>query len=134
MTGKHAPNVYQQMQVLGTDPRRLVVLLCHALVRYLGRAQSAIERSDHEAKGRALVHADRVLSELICSLDLDIGGDLAERLRDLYAHLQRQLVDVDLQDDLDRLSYVREIAGKLADAWEEAARLCQEEQRSHEVA
>lgn len=130
MMANHAPNAYQEMQVLGSDPRRLVVLLCQALTRYLVRAHSAIERRDYEAKSRALVHAEQVLSELICSLDLEIGGDLAERLRGLYAHLQMQLVDVDLQDDLDRLRYVMEIAEKLRDAWEEAARRCPEEKQS----
>lgn len=134
MTGRQAPNVYQQTQVLGSDPRSLVVLLCQALVRYLARAQNAIERRDYEAKAVALVHAEQVLSELICSLDLEIGGDLAGKLRDLYAHLQRQLVDVDLQDDLDRLAYVVEIAEKLRDAWEEAADRCEEEDRKQKAA
>ena len=127
MAGYHAPNAYQEVQVLGSDPRRLVVMLCQALTRYLVRAHNAIERRDYEAKSQALILAEQVLSELICSLDPDVGGDLAEKLRGLYAHLQLQLVDVDLQDDLDRLRYVIEIAEKLRDAWEEAAGKCQSE-------
>ncbi|MGC9319480.1 MAG: flagellar export chaperone FliS [Armatimonadota bacterium] len=125
---KDAPQAYQQMQVLGSDPRRLVVLLCQALVTYLRRTESAIRARDYRTKGAALCQAQAIFSELICSLDTGIGGDLAERLRALYAHLQRQLVDVDLQDDLDRLAYVTEIAEKLGDAWEEALRRCQQEE------
>lgn len=128
MASKYAPQAYQEMQVLGSDPRQLVVLLCQALVRYLVRTEEAIKREDWETKAAAVIRAQQILSELICALDEEIGGELATQLRALYAHLQRQLVDVDLQDDLDRLAYIIEIASKLVNAWEEALERCQEQQ------
>jgi len=128
MASRYAPEAYQEMQVLGSDPRQLILLLCQALVRYLTRAKDAIERRDWETKAEALGRAQQIFSELICALDEEVGGELAEQLRALYAHLQRQLVDVDLQDDLDRLAYVTEIAMKLVNAWEEALERCQHEE------
>ncbi|MGI5817241.1 MAG: flagellar export chaperone FliS [Armatimonadota bacterium] len=128
MASKYAPEAYQEMQVLGSDPRQLVVLLCQALVRYLMRADDAIRRRDWETKSAALCRAQQIFSELICSLDEEIGGELAEQLRALYVHLQRQLVDVDLQDDLDRLAYVSEMAARLVNAWEEALERCREQE------
>lgn len=129
MASRYAPEAYQEMQVFGSDPRQLVVLLCRALVRYLTRARDAIGRRDWETKSAALIRAQQILSELTCSLDTEIGGDLARGLRDLYTHLQLQLVDVDLQDDLDRLSYVIEIAVKLVNAWEEALERCRDQEQ-----
>jgi flagellar protein FliS len=134
MASKYAPEAYQEMQVIGSDPRQLVVLLCQALVRYLIRTEDAIKREDWETKADSVNRAQQILSELICSLDEEVGGELAEQLRALYAHLQRQLVDVDLQDDLDRLDYVMEIATKLANAWEEALERCQEQQMQERAA
>ncbi|MFO8081846.1 MAG: flagellar export chaperone FliS [Armatimonadota bacterium] len=134
MTSKYAPEAYQEMQVLGSDPRQLVVMLCQALLRYLVRTEEAIKREDWETKAAAVIRAQQILSELICALDEEIGGELATQLRALYAHLQRQLVDVDLQDDLDRLAYVIEIANKLVNAWEEALERCQEQQRQERAA
>lgn len=134
MASKYAPDAYQEMQVLSSDPRELVVLLCQALVRYLVRAEDAIKREDWEAKSEALVRAQQIFSELICSLDEEVGGELTQQLRALYAHLQRQLVDVDLQDDLDRLDYVLEVANKLTNAWEEALERCQEQQLQERAA
>ena len=104
-------------------------MLCRAIVRYLTRARDAIGRRDWETKSAALIRAQQILSELTCSLDTEIGGDLARGLRDLYTHLQLQLVDVDLQDDLDRLSYVIEIAVKLVNAWEEALERCRDQEQ-----
>jgi flagellar protein FliS len=127
MTTRYAPDAYQQMQVLSSDPRMLVLLLCQALVRNLLRARRAIESGDYEEKSLALTQASDILDELICSLRVDVGGELAQNLCALYAHLQAQLVEVDLRDDLDRLGYVDSIAGKLANAWEEALERCQQQ-------
>lgn len=133
MRSRYAPEAYQEMQVLGSDPRELVVLLCQALVRYLIRAEGAIRRRDYETKADALNRAQQILSELICALDEEIGGELAQQLRRLYLHLQLQLVDVDLQDDLDRLAYVTDIARRLVNAWEEALDRCQHEELTQKV-
>ena len=127
MASRYAPEAYQEMQVIGADPRELVILLCRALVGYLVRAENAIERGDYETKAHALARSQEIFSELVCALDTEVGGELAEQLGALYAHLQRQLVDVDLQDDLDRLSYVKEIAQKLVNAWKEALDKCREQ-------
>jgi len=128
MASRYAPEAYQEMQVLGSEPRQLVLLLCQALVRYLTRAEGAIKRRDWETKSASLGRAQLILTEMICTLDEEVGGELAQQLRALYSHLQRQLVDVDLQDDLDRLAYVTEIAMKLVNAWEEALETCQHEE------
>jgi len=129
MGPRYAPQAYQEMQVLSADPRQLVVLLCQALVRYLVRAEDAIRRRDYEAKSAAINRAQGILSELSCALDDEVAGELSEQLRALYAHLQMQLVDVDLQDDLDRLAYVTEIATKLVNAWEEALERCRQQEQ-----
>ena len=134
MASRYAPEAYQEMQVIGSDPRELIVLLCRALVGYLVRAEGAMRRGDYEAKASAIMRSQQIFTELICSLDTEIGGGLSEQLRALYAHLQRQLVDVDLQDDRDRLAYVTEIAQKLVNAWEEALQKCREQETTQKAA
>lgn len=124
-----APQAYQQTQVLGSDPRRLVILMCQALVRFLERAERAIQRRDFEAKADALYRAQAVLSELECSLDAAAGGELAASLRRFYAGLARRIAEVDLRDDLELLGEVIAGARRLADTWEEALRLCLEAER-----
>lgn len=126
---EYAPQAYREVQVHGADSRRLVVLLFQGLVKFLARAHIAMQEREHEAKARALNRAQGILGELICALNEEKMPDLARSLRALYAHLQRELVEVDLQDDRERLAYVTEIAEKLRDAWEEAWRKCQEQER-----
>lgn len=122
-----APSAYQEVQVRGTDPRGLVTLLFQGLMKFLVRARAAVEEQDYAKKADALSKAQGILSELICSLDEEKAPDLAPSLKALYAHLQRELVEVDLQDDVERLAYVTEIAQMIRDAWEEALQICQQQ-------
>jgi len=126
----HAPHAYRQVQVDGADHRRLVVLLTQALVKFLGRARDAVAEGDLETKATALARARAILSELYCSLDEAAGGDLARNLQALYSHWHEELVSVDLEDDLERLDYVISCAQQLAEAWQEAYRICQNQQRA----
>lgn len=126
---EYAPKAYQEVQVRGADPRRLVVLLFQGLVKFLTRARVAMQEGNYEAKTRALNSAQGILSELFCALDEEKAPELAGPLKGLYAHLQRELVEADLQDDLERLEYVSETAQKLYDAWEEALEKCQQQER-----
>lgn len=124
MMATRAPQAYQQTRVLGSDPRRLVVLMCQGLVGFLEQADRAIQRNDFEAKANALYRAQLILSELQCSLDVNAGGELAVNLRRLYAYLSRQIIEVDLSDDRKRLAEVIADSRRLAHTWEEALRLC----------
>ncbi len=129
-----APHAYQQTQVLGSDQRQLTVLMFQALLRYVTRAEHAVRRNDLETKADALAKAQAVLSELICSLDDEIDGELVGGLRRLYAWLQRQMVEVDICDDLDVLADVTDMTRRLADAWEEALRICRQEESASRAA
>jgi len=122
----NAPGAYQEVQVRGADRRGLVVLLFQGLLKFLTRAHAALEARDYASKADALSKAQAILSELICSLDEEKAPDLSRSLKALYAHLQRELVEADLTDDLQRLCYAIEIVQKLAKAWEEALRTCQQ--------
>ncbi len=125
-----APGAYQEVQVRGADRRGLVVLLFRGLLKFLARARRAVKERDYARKADALGKAQGILSELICALDDDKAPDLSPSLRALYAHLQRELVEVDLGDDLDRLAYVTEIAERLCGAWEEALQICQQQRKA----
>ncbi len=123
-------NTYQQTQVEGVDQDYLVILLMQALIKFLNRATHAVADGDFETKANALAKAGAVLTELMCSLDDEEGGELAGQLRDLYTHWQVQLVNADIEDDLDTLNYVRQAVKGLADAWQEAWDKCQREKNS----
>ncbi len=123
----YAPHSYQQNQVEGADSHRLVVLLMQALVKFLHRAADAIRSGDYAGKAEALSRAQGIISELLCSLDVEAGGEVGANLEALYGHWQSELTRADLEDDERAADYVRECAENLATAWQEAWEKCRQQ-------
>jgi flagellar protein FliS len=112
---------YQRIEVESASPRRLVVMLFDAAVRFLYQAQEAMGRCDYEGQCEAIVRVQDILSELTCALDPN-AGEIAGQLGSLYSYMYSQLVEANLRDDVELL---REITGQMEqmrDAWAGAER------------
>ena len=94
---------YREVQVMSASPARLTVLLFEHLEVVMRRAQTAI-RSDHvEQRVANLSRAREIVTELLGTLDIDRGGQIAIDLSMLYGFLQAELVDVGMRRDVVRL-------------------------------
>ena len=112
---------YQRVEVESADPRRLVVMLFEAAVRFLYRAQEAMGACDYEGQCEAIVRVQDILSELTCALNPD-AGEIAGQLGTLYSYIYSQLVEANLRDDQELLREITSQMEQLRDAWAEAER------------
>jgi flagellar secretion chaperone FliS len=112
---------YQRVDVESADPRRLVVMLFEAAVRFLYQAREAMARRDYEKQCGAIIRVQDILSELTCALDPD-AGEIAGQLRALYSYIYGQLVEANLHDDLELLGAIAGQVEQMRDAWAEAER------------
>ncbi len=110
-------DVYQRTQVDTASPARLVVMLYDGAIRFLRQGQTAMQQRDREKQNHYLVRAQRIITELASSLDMEAGGDIAANLMALYQFMHEQLVLANLQDDMDRVQKVREMLESLREAW-----------------
>jgi len=119
------------------DKGAVLLVLYNAAIELLAEAKSAIERHDIVEKGRHLSQTHAIISELLASLDLDIGGDMARSLRDLYVFMLEQIARANINNDANSLDVVISLLRTLYGGWEgavasERARISQEnERRSH---
>ncbi|MFI5179758.1 MAG: flagellar export chaperone FliS, partial [Vicinamibacterales bacterium] len=74
-------------------------------------------RRDIKAKRDALSRAFAIISELQSTLDLDKGGDIAERLDALYGYANFRLLDASAQNDVKPIDEVRRVIETLRDGW-----------------
>ena len=119
---------YQRVEVESADPRRLVVMLFDAAVRFLHQAQGAMGRRDYEGQCEAIVRVQDILCELRCALDPD-AGEIAGQLGTLYSYMYSQLVEANLRDDLELLREITRQMEQMRDAWAEAERRERQEMR-----
>ncbi len=118
----NAYQVYRQTQAQTADPGELVCMLYRGAVRFVSAAVEAIEKRDVEASHNNLVRAQAIVAELSETLDVERGGQFAQRLQAIYEYLNQRLLDANLRKDADAAREVERFLRDLLPAWEEAAR------------
>src|SRR5712691_7111366 len=96
----------------------MVVLLYRGAARFVGAAAEAIEAVDIPAAHTSLVQAQAIITELAATLDLERGGQLARDLLNIYAYLNRRLVEANLRKDAGPVREVNRLLRELLPAWE----------------
>lgn len=108
---------YQEVAVRSASPGQLVVMVYDHLLLSLRRARLAHEQANLELRLASLDRARNALGELLASLDLERGGELAHQLNGLYAFLLGELVDLGLRPSVERLDRVTAMAAELREAF-----------------
>lgn len=116
---------YLETAVETASPARLIVMLYDGALRFINEAIHAIQARNYEHQNYAFQHAQRILAELISSLDFEKGGEIAENLFRLYTYMYNQLVEANLQDSVERAQHVMQLLSELREAWDTVA--CQQE-------
>ena len=117
---------YREMQVLSATPARLTVLLFEHLEVVLRRAQTAIRNEQIELRVTNLGRAREIVSELLGTLDLERGGEIAIDLSMLYGFLLSELVDVGMRRDAIRLGRLIGIVNTLSTAFASAEKMLED--------
>ena len=125
----NAPNPYLADQVAAASPVQLVVLLYDGAIRFLRGAYEGFAENEPQQRFETihnnLIRAQNIISELNASLDMELGGEVARQLRDLYECLLEVLRKVNVGKDcakdpaailriIGMLSEVRDSWGQLA--------------------
>ncbi len=123
----HARNAISAYQKVGidaaievADPYRLILLLFAGAQAAIGKARAAMQQQQIAAKGEAISKAiDIIGNGLKVSLDLEQGGELAERLHALYDYMVLRLLRANLDNDLRALEEVAALLEEIHGAWRE---------------
>ncbi len=112
---------YLETAVETASPARLIVMLYDGALRFINEAIHAIQMRNYEHQNYAFQRAQRILAELISSLDFEKGGEIAENLFRLYTYMYNQLVEANLQDSVERAQHVIQLLSELREAWDTVA-------------
>jgi flagellar protein FliS len=119
--GVNGHDRYLETAVETASPARLIVMLYDGAIRFINEAAYAMQQRDYETQNTKLQRAQKILAELISSLDFDKGGEIAENLFRLYTYMYNQLVEANINDSRDRLEHVVHLLSELREAWDTIA-------------
>ncbi len=111
-------NQYQNVQVMTADGVRLIVMLYEGVIRFNKLAKEAIENKDICSRGNYINRSMAIVSELINSLDMERGGEIATSLLNLYEFSMHQLTMANINNDTVPLDAVNRVITELKGGWE----------------
>jgi len=112
---------YRKTNVVTADPVRLIIMCYEGAIDSLKLAKEKIKEKDYEKKAKAIIKAQDIIEELICSLDFEKGGKIANNLESLYNYMLRRILEGDLNKDVGPIEEVIGMFTELLSAWQEVA-------------
>lgn len=112
---------YVQTQVRSSSPLELVVMLYDGAIRSVTTALDAMARGDIRTRRDAISKALAIVGELQGTLNMERGGEIAERLDALYTWMTDSIVEATVKQDPKPLEDVRRILDVLRDGWQQIA-------------
>ena len=120
--GHSGANAYARVGVetgvMGASPHRLIVMLYQGARKAIALARLHLQQGNIAARGEAIGKAIQIVaSGLQPSLNIEAGGEIAERLDGLYGYMTRRLLEANLKQSEAMLIEVDGLLATLEDAW-----------------
>lgn len=106
--------------VATASPVKLLLMLFDRLILDLNRGEQALLAQDRPEANTHLKHAQDIVTELHVSLNVD-AWDGAANLAAIYAFVETELVNANVQGDAAKVTAIRGLMEPLRDTWREAA-------------
>ncbi|HEX2086648.1 MAG TPA: flagellar export chaperone FliS [Solirubrobacteraceae bacterium] len=116
-----SPQAYRSSSVMTASPGQLVVMLYDGAGRFLRQAELAAEEGAWRHAMDRLEKADAIVDELLVTLNVEQGGQIAERLQGIYIFCKRLMIEARIERDADRIRKTASLLSGLREAWAEIA-------------
>ncbi len=118
---------YKETRVKTASPGQLVVMLYEEAVKQCDRAVDLLSAAktakpaNMDKANAAISKVQDIVTELMASLDFELGGEIAKNLFSLYVYFNRELMEANIAKDPERIRAIRVMLEELRSAWSIAA-------------
>jgi flagellar protein FliS len=113
-------------ELLDASPSRLIVMLYDEVLARLEAAVAAVEHGDIEARCVSVNKAIEIICHLCVTLDSEQGGEIAEKLGNLYRFLLARLPAVNVLNDAEPARAAIRLLTPVRNSWTELDERIQE--------
>ncbi|MCB1927003.1 MAG: flagellar export chaperone FliS [Rhodocyclaceae bacterium] len=107
-----------ETKVSTASPHQLIVMLYDGALLAINTAAVSMDAGDIPNKGKSISQAINIIANgLKASLDMEAGGEIAERLASLYDYMSQRLLHANLQNSRPALDEVSGLLNELREAW-----------------
>ena len=108
---------YQQNSVVTASPGELTLMLYNGCIKFIHIAKKAIDNKQIEQKHINITKAQKIISELIMTLNMDY--EISKEMKRMYDYINRRLVEANIKNDVKILDEVEELVTEFRDTWKE---------------
>ncbi|QFT90639.1 Flagellar protein FliS [Bacillus sp. THAF10] len=117
MAMKNPYQAYQQNSVNTASPGELTLMLYNGALKFMKMAKKGIEEKNIEMKNTNLIKAQKIIQELMVTLDT--SQEVGKSMMIMYEYMLRRLIDANVKNDVKVVEEVESHMTDFRDAWKQ---------------
>jgi len=109
---------YRQMHVSGLNQKDLIVLLYSGALKFIDEGKHWIDKKDVPRTHEKLNRARDIFLHLLATLNMDEGGEIADKLSSLYAYFVEKITTANVANSKADLDEIIPLIVDIKDSWE----------------
>ena len=110
---------YRKAEVNTSDRVKVISMLYDGAINFIRVARKRMELGDIAGKGLYIGKASSVVGELLSSLNMEVGGEIAKNLSRLYDFVMDRLISANMKNDQKALDEAEKVLDLLRSAWKD---------------
>ncbi len=113
-------SAYKETSIKTASQGRLIVMLYEEAVRQLEIGADLLKVNDkarYDEVNKCITKAQAIISELMSSLDMQAGGEIASNLMNLYIYFNQTLLEANIEKSEEKVLQIARFMDDLRGAW-----------------
>jgi len=110
-------NAYKKASVNTLDQTKLIIMLYDGAIKNASFAVEHMKSGQIEKVHDCLIKTKNIVTELMATLNMDRGGDIAKNLQSLYSYMFSQLIEANMNKKTEPVVVVIDLLKELRAAW-----------------
>src|SRR6266516_3863597 len=117
MNPQAAQQQYLRTRVMTATPEQLQMMLYDGAIRFCEQAKAALEVHDFERSYNMISRAQKIITEMSCTLKRDLMPELCDKLSALYGYVYKKLIEANVQHSVEAIDEALELLHYQRETW-----------------
>ena len=110
-------NAYKKASVNTLDQNKLIIMLYDGAIKNANFAVEYMKSGEIEKVHDSLIKTKNIVTELLATLNMEQGGEIAKNLKSLYSYMFSQLIEANMEKKTAPVLTVIDLLKELRGAW-----------------
>ncbi|MCS5552388.1 MAG: flagellar export chaperone FliS [SAR324 cluster bacterium] len=110
-------NAYKKASVNTLDQNKLIIMLYDGAIKNANFAVEYMKSGEIEKVHDSLIKTKNIVTELLATLNMENGGEIAKNLKSLYSYMFSLLIEANMEKKSEPVLNVIDLLKELRGAW-----------------